>query len=146
MYGSQEQGGYMDMLMQAMMSQEGQQAPMGQPTQMPEQDEMQTAMASSMIPQEQPSPTIGVSQAQEAPRMSSGYPGQGPGRQNSGQDNPFGDLMSNWNQTLQQAGYGEDYGEDNEGSYLSEDDAQTARSIWEIISAIGGGGGGGGGG
>ena len=146
MYGSQEQGGgYMDMLMQAMMSQgkgqQGQQA-------MPEQDEMQMSqgMANGMLPQAQPSPSIGVSKALEAPRLKTGYPGQSPAQQNQGDQNPFGDLMSNWNDTLATAGYGEDYGEDNEGSYLSEGQADTANSIWDIFSALYGGSGGGGGG
>jgi hypothetical protein len=141
MYGSQEQGGgMMDMLMQAMMSQP--QSGYGQagPAQM---DEM--GMAAQGMGGGQPSPTIGVSKMTEAGRLPRGYPGQAQ-QQQGGNENPFGDLMSNWNDTMATAGYGEDYGEDNGGSYLSEDQAQTGNQIWNIFSALYGGGSGGGGG
>ena len=140
MYGS-EQGGYMDMLMQAMMSQQGQ-----QPQQHMMMDEMQQAPIGTGVAQGyQPSPTIGRTKKTEAPPLARGYPGQAQ-QQQGGQDNPLSSLMSNWNDTMATAGYGEDYGEDNEGSYLSSGQADSANNLWDIFSAVYGGGSGGGGG
>ena len=142
MYGS-EQGGYMDMLIQAMMSQQGQQPQ--QPMMMDEMQQAQQPIGTGVAQGYQPSPTIGRTKKTEAPPRPRGYPGQSQ-QQQSGQDNPLGDLMSNWNDTMATAGYGEDYGEDNEGSYLSPGQADSANSAWDIFSALYGGGSGGGGG
>ena len=143
MYGSEQGGGYMDMLMQAMMSQQGQQGQ--QPMMMDEMQQPLPITNGSQPRGMQPSPTIGRTKKTEAPPLARGYPGQSQ-QQQSGQDNPLGDLMSNWNDTMATAGYGEDYGEDNEGSYLSPGQADSANSAWDIFSALYGGGSGGGGG